>query len=59
MDNDFTLLRLGQIYLIRAEAAARVGGGWDGAAALTDTNIIRARLMLMLILLLSLQKLSF
>ena len=43
MDNDFTLLRLGQIYLIRAEAAARVGGGWDGAAALTDTNIIRAR----------------
>ena len=43
MDNDFTLLRLGQIYLIRAEAAARVGGSWDGAAALTDTNIIRAR----------------
>ncbi|RPG56393.1 MAG: RagB/SusD family nutrient uptake outer membrane protein [Flavobacteriales bacterium TMED96] len=43
MDNDFTLLRLGQIYLIRAESAARVGGGWDGAAALTDTNIIRAR----------------
>ena len=43
MDNDFTLLRLGQIYLIRAEAAARVGGSWDGAAALTDTNVIRAR----------------
>ena len=43
MDNDFTLLRLGQIYLIRAEAAARVGGSWDGAAALTDANIIRAR----------------
>tara|TARA_B100001564_G_scaffold223582_1_gene188470 strand:- start:2954 stop:4573 length:1620 start_codon:yes stop_codon:yes gene_type:complete len=43
MDNDFTLLRLGQIYLIRAEAAARVGGGWDGAAALADTNIIRNR----------------
>ena len=43
MDNDFTLIRLGQVYLIRAEAAARVGGGWDGAAALADTNIIRAR----------------
>ncbi len=41
MDNDFTLIRLGQVYLIRAEALARVTGDWSNA--LTDTNVIRAR----------------
>ena len=41
MDNDFTLIRLGQVYLIRAEAKARVTGNWNDAV--TDTNIIRAR----------------
>ena len=41
MDNDFTLVRLGQVYLIRAEAAARAAGDWS--KALADTNIIRAR----------------
>jgi hypothetical protein len=41
MDNDFTLVRLGQVYLIRAEAAARSAGDWS--KALADTNIIRAR----------------
>ena len=39
--NDFTLVRLGQVYLIRAEAAARAAGDWS--QALPDTNIIRAR----------------
>jgi len=41
MDNDFTLIRLGQVYLIRAEALARVTGDWNDA--LTDTNVIRGR----------------
>ena len=41
MDNDFTLIRLGQVYLIRAEALARVTGDWNNA--LTDTNVIRGR----------------
>ena len=41
MSNDFTLIRLGQVYLIRAEAAARAAGDWS--KALPDTNIIRAR----------------
>jgi hypothetical protein len=41
MDNDFPLVRLGQVYLIRAEAAARAAGDWS--RALADVNIIRAR----------------
>jgi hypothetical protein len=41
MDNDFTLIRLGQVYLMRAEAKARVTGDWNNA--IPDTNIIRAR----------------
>jgi len=41
MDNDFTLVRLGQVYLIRAEALARAAGDWS--LALTDVNTVRAR----------------
>ena len=41
MDNAFTLIRLGQVYLLRAEALARVTGDWNDA--LTYTNVIRCR----------------
>ncbi len=41
MDNDYPIIRLGDMYLIRAEADARVAGNWN--AALTDVNTIRAR----------------
>ena len=41
MDNDFPLLRLGEMYLIRAEARARLSGNW--ADAEQDANVIRAR----------------
>ena len=45
MDNDYPIIRLGEMYLIRAEGNARDGGGsaWNGAAALDDVNIIRGR----------------
>ncbi|MDZ7649944.1 MAG: RagB/SusD family nutrient uptake outer membrane protein [Cytophagales bacterium] len=43
MDNDFPLLRVGEVMLNRAEAAARLGGGFNGAAALPDVNLLRAR----------------
>lgn len=41
MDNDFTLVRLGQVYLIRAEALARAAGDWS--LAIPDTNVVRSR----------------
>ncbi|MBL7877746.1 MAG: RagB/SusD family nutrient uptake outer membrane protein, partial [Cyclobacteriaceae bacterium] len=43
MDNDFPLLRVGEVMLNRAEALARLGGGFNGAAALPDVNLLRAR----------------
>lgn len=39
-DNDFVIYRLGDVYLMRAEANLRLG---NTAAALTDANLIRAR----------------
>lgn len=41
MDNDFPIVRLGEIYLIRAEAVARQTGNWSDAES--DVNILRAR----------------
>ncbi|MEL6659105.1 MAG: RagB/SusD family nutrient uptake outer membrane protein [Bacteroidota bacterium] len=41
MENDFPILRLGEIYLIRAEAKARLSNNW--AAAEPDVNILRGR----------------
>jgi hypothetical protein len=41
MDNDFPIVRLGEMYLVRAEAAARQAGDWTVAEA--DVNILRAR----------------
>ena len=41
MDNDFPIIRLGEIYLIRAEAKARQSGNWMDAEP--DVNTIRAR----------------
>ena len=39
-DNDFVVYRLGDVYLMRAEANLRLG---NAAAAVTDANVIRAR----------------
>ena len=39
--SDFPIIRLGEIYLTRAEASARLNGDWN--RALSDVNIIRAR----------------
>ena len=41
MPNDYPIIRLGDVYLMRAEANARMTGDWNNA--LTDVNIIRAR----------------
>lgn len=41
MDNNFPIVRLGEMYLTRAEAMARHNNDWS--LALADTNIIRAR----------------
>jgi len=41
MDNDFPIVRLGELYLIRGEAKARQTGDWTQAEA--DVNILRAR----------------
>ena len=41
MDNDYPIIRLGDVYLIRAEADARVASNWN--LALNDVNTIRAR----------------
>jgi hypothetical protein len=40
-DNDYPIVRLGEMYLIRAEGLARAAGDWSLAAA--DVNTIRAR----------------
>ena len=39
-DNDFVIYRLGDVYLMRAEANMRLG---NMSAAITDANVIRAR----------------
>ena len=41
MDNDYPIVRLGEMYLVRAESLARSAGDWN--AALPDVNIIRRR----------------
>ena len=41
MDNDFPIVRLGELYLIRAEGEARNAGNWS--LALNDVNTIRDR----------------
>ena len=41
MDNDYPIIRLGELILIRAEGNARAAGDWS--LALPDVNIIRAR----------------
>jgi hypothetical protein len=41
MDNDYPIVRLGELYLVRAEALARQSGNW--ADALADVNVIRNR----------------
>ncbi|MEO9892127.1 RagB/SusD family nutrient uptake outer membrane protein [Aurantibacter sp.] len=41
MNNDFPLVRLGEMYLIRAEGLARVSGDWSMAMA--DVNMLRTR----------------
>ena len=41
MDNDYPIVRLGEMFLIRAEGRARAAGNWS--LALPDVNIIRAR----------------
>lgn len=41
MDNDYPIVRLGEVYLIRAEGLARAAGNWS--EALPDVNTLRAR----------------
>ncbi len=41
MDNDYPIVRLGEVYLIRAEALSRAAGDWS--LALPDVNVLRAR----------------
>lgn len=41
MDNDFPVVRLGEMYLVRAEARARLAGNWTVAEP--DVNVLRAR----------------
>ena len=41
MDNDYPIVRLGDLYLVRAEGLARDAGDWS--LALPDVNVIRAR----------------
>jgi len=41
MDNDYPVVRLGDVYLMRGEARARAAGDWS--LALPDVNLIRAR----------------
>ena len=41
MDNDYVVMRLGQVHLIHAEAAARNAGDWN--FALPEVNVLRDR----------------
>jgi len=41
MDNDYPIVRLGDVYLMRGEARARMAGNWN--MAIPDVNLIRAR----------------
>jgi starch-binding outer membrane protein, SusD/RagB family len=41
MDNDYPIVRLGEMYLVRAEALARAAGDWSKAEA--DVNVLRKR----------------
>lgn len=41
MDNDYPIVRLGEMYLTRAEAMSRMAGDWNAGA--DDVNVIRAR----------------
>lgn len=41
MDNDYVIVRLGELYLNRAEALARAAGDWSLAGP--DVNVIRSR----------------
>ena len=41
LDNDYPLVRLGDMHLIRGEAKARMSGSWSDA--LSDVNAIRSR----------------
>lgn len=41
MDNDFPIVRLGDIYLLRGEARARNAGDWS--LSLSDVNMLRRR----------------
>ena len=41
LDNDYPIVRLGEVYLVRGEAKARMSSSWS--EALSDVNIIRAR----------------
>jgi len=41
MNNDYPLVRLGEVYLIRGEALARSTGDWN--MSLSDVNVLRAR----------------
>ena len=41
LDNDYPIVRLGDVHLIHAEATARAAGNW--ALALPEVNAIRAR----------------
>ncbi len=41
MDNDYPIVRLGEMYLVRGEALARAAGNWS--LATDDVNILRRR----------------
>ncbi len=43
MDNDYVVVRLGELHLNRAEALARLAGDWSAADQLGDVTAIRAR----------------
>ncbi|MEM6522401.1 MAG: RagB/SusD family nutrient uptake outer membrane protein [Bacteroidota bacterium] len=43
MDNDYPILRYGDMLLIKAEATARLAGNWDDASAKMYVNMLRSR----------------